>query len=422
MRQYPRLLVISNECISNVSSNGRTLRNFLEGWPTENLAQFCLRNTAPDYTVCQRYYYVSDRDALRAFLKGKPAGGQMTETATGGSSAGGTGGRNPMTMLLRNLVWNSMRWAGKAFFQWVEDFSPELILLQAGDCAFMLDLARKLAKRYKIPLVIYNSEAYYFKKFDYFRSRGIKKLCYPLFRAQYCRAFRNCIRKASRSIYCCDKLKADYDKAFGLPSDVIYTVTQIAPAAPHSNDPLKISYLGNLGVGRHESLVEIGQALQNISPALKLDVYGKIPNNTVQAAFDSCTGIAYQGFVSYDRVEELLHTSDILIHTESFTDFYRKDLKYAFSTKIADSLASGTCFVLYAPEGMACTEYLQTNHAAWVIHGQSDLQPVLAQLCKDANARKTYLQSAVSLAKENHSPLKNTETFQRILCECVKEK
>lgn len=419
--QYPRLLVISNECISNVSSNGRTLRNFLEGWPKEKIAQFCIRNTAPDYTVCDRYYYVSDKNALNSFLKGKRASGQLVESQAIAAQAGGTGGRNPLTMLIRNLVWNSMRWAGKPFYRWVEEFSPELILLQAGDCAFMLDLARKLSQKYQIPMVIYNSEAYYFKNFDYFRSNGVKKLCYPLFHRHFCRSFRKCIKAANRSIYCCDKLKADYDQAFGLPSDVIYTVTQTDPAEVHQNESMKIVYMGNLGVGRHEGLTEIANALQRISPELKLDVYGKIPNQAVQEAFDSCPGISHQGFVSYEQVVQLLHTSDILIHTESFSDFYKEDLKYAFSTKIADSLASGTCFVLYAPEGMACTDYLQENQAAWVITEQEQLQPVLERLCADAQARQMYLQKAIALVKENHCPQKSTEKFQQILCDCVKE-
>lgn len=421
MKHYPNVLIIGNECISNVSSNGRTLRNFMVGWPKEKLAQFCIRSTAPDRTVCDCYYYVSDRDALNSFLKGKRASGNMPETKQQSRQAGGTGGRNPVTMLLRNLAWNSMRWAGKPFYSWVEAFAPELILLQAGDCAFMLNLARKLAKKYQIPLVIYNSEAYYFKKFDYFRSSGIAKLAYPIFRWQFCNAFKKCIRLAKTSIYCCDKLKADYDETFALPSEVVYTVTQMEPGEKKQNDRLKIAYLGNFGVGRHEGLTEIGEALQRISTDLKLDVYGKIPNEEVQAAFDGCSGISYQGFVAYDQVIEIIHNSDVLVHTESFTDFYREDLKYAFSTKIADSLASGTCFMLYAPEKMACTEYLQSHNAAWVVTQKERLLSILEHLCGDPQARRAYVNKALQLAKENHSPQQNTEKFQRILCESIKE-
>lgn len=425
MMQYPRLLIISNECLSSVSSNGRTLRNLLIGWPKEKLAQFHIRRTAPDQSVCDRFYYVSDSAALRAFLTGKGALGihQEDETATAGHQKTAGGRRNSLTMMLRDLVWNSGRWAGKRFQQWVDEFSPEVILLQAGDCGFMLRIARKLAEKYHIPLVIYNSEGYYFKQFDYFQSKGIAKLAYPIFYRNFCREFDRTIRVASKSVYCCDKLKRDYDAYFGLPSEVIYTATQmIAVANEPQNDPLQISYLGNLGVGRHEGLVDIANALQHISPELKLDVYGRIPNQTVEDAFERCPGICYRGFVSYDEVQNVIRHSDILIHTENFSDFYKEDLQYAFSTKIADSLASGRCFFLYAPGNLACTEYLKNHEAAYVIERKEDLLPCLEQLCSDSQARTKYIENALQLVKENHKAEKNAKHFQDILRESVKDR
>ena len=169
-------------------------------------------------------------------------------------------------------------------------------------------------------------------------------------------------------------------------------------------------------------MVEIANALQRISPDLKLDVYGKIPNQAVQMAFDQCNGIRHHGFVPYEKVVDIIHNSDVVVHTESFTDFYREDLKYAFSTKIADSLASGTCFLLYAPEEMACTEYLREHDAAWVISKKEELQTILERLCDNQRAREQYIQSALLLARQNHSPKENTERFQTILRESVKER
>ena len=52
---YPRVLIVSNECLSPNTSNGRTLRNFLLGWPRERLAQFYIRPSQPDFTACANY-------------------------------------------------------------------------------------------------------------------------------------------------------------------------------------------------------------------------------------------------------------------------------------------------------------------------------------------------------------------------------
>lgn len=420
---FPRVLIISNECLSNVSSNGRTLRNFLIGWPKDKLAQFFLRNVAPDFDVCDRYYYVSDSAALNSFLKGRAANGALpTESQTTTPSPQKKKPRNAATMIMRNAVWNSMRWAGEDFYKWVEEFSPELILLQAGDCTFMLKLARKLAKKYNIPIVIYNSEAYYFKRYDYFRSSGIAKLAYPIFYRGFCKEFEKTIKLAKKSIYICDKLKNDYDARFDLPSEVVYTATQITPAVHEKTDSaIRISYLGNLGVGRHEGLVEIANALQSISSDYKLNVYGKIPNDEVQDAFDKCLGIRYMGFVSYSEVVDIIQSSDILVHTENFSDFYREDLKYAFSTKLADSLASGNCFILYAPEEMACAQYLSENEIAYVVSRKEDLIPVLKQLCDSTEARAKYVDNALRFVQKNHRAEANSARFQEILRESAQK-
>jgi len=433
----PRVLIIANNCFSLSDSNGRTLQNFFIGWPRESLAQFYIQNSTPDFSVCETFYRVTDGQALRAFLGRGRAGGPVFReegadkpTAPQGEQngqnektgktvkAGKKHPRTALTMLLRNLVWNSGRWCGDSFYAWADNFAPQMILLQAGDCAFMFRLAQKMADRYGVPLVIYNSEGYYFKNYDYFRAGGVGHWVYPLFLRMFRRQFRKTLSRAACSIYICDGLKDDYDREFGLPSHMVYTATDVCAApAPNTGDGLTVSYLGNLGVGRHEPLLEIAQALQAISSELHLDVYGRISSDEVRQAFDGCPGIRYRGFIPYGQVVDVLHRSDILVHAENFSSFYREDLKYAFSTKLADSLASGSCFLLYAPEEMACTRYLRQHDAAWVVSDADALERALRCLAEDPAQRKQYLENAAALVEKNHRADKNTVRFREILCE-----
>ena len=422
---YPNVLVVSHNCFSDSGSNGRTLANFFEGYPIQKLAQLYIYNENPIVSTCDNYYRVTDMDAVKSVFSSQYGGIIKREQAHQERKPDDPHHsikKTPLICCVRELVWNIGRWNNKRLWKWIDDFNPEVILFQAGDAAFLFNFVRKLAQKRDIPLVIYNSEGYYFKEFDYFRSSGIHKLMYPVFHRQFCRAFRKCIKMAKMSIYCCEKLKTDYDAEFGLPSEVIPTVTQVQPGDKTAdNDNLQIVYMGNLGVGRQEGLVEIGCVLQRINPSLKLQVYGKIPNTIVQKAFDDCPGIEYKGFVSYEQVVQIMYSSDILVHTESFTDFYREDLKYAFSTKIADCLASGRCFMLYAPAGMACTEYLRNYDAAHVVETAGELQNVLTHLCSNKDLREKKLENARALVLEKHNPQINTRRFQEILCECVKD-
>lgn len=416
----PKVLVISNECFSKSSSNGRTLGNFFRGWSQDKLAQFYISSGEPDFDYCKNYFRVTDGQALSALKSGNCSGGRVMETknpATSTSCVVKKRKRNAMTMLARNTVWNSGRWKKCGFEQWVKEFQPNIILLQAGDFAFMFRLAARLAKKYNAKLIIYNSEGYYFKNFDYFRSSGIAKLLYPLFKQDLKFSLEQAYKKASYVIYICDELKKAYDKVFDMPSETIYTASEMSC---HSNNTentgtFTTSYCGNLGIDRHKGLISVAEELQKISPDYYLDVYGRIPNDKVKAEFDSCRGIRYRGLVRYEEVKKIIENSDLLVHVESFDKFYQEDLKFAFSTKIADLLSSGKTFLVYAPEQFACSRYLKENDAAFVISDKMELSRTLKMIIENPEMRSKYRQEALRLSQKNHNSQKNVLRFQSII-------
>ena len=423
--EFPRVLVISNNCFSKTDSNGRTLGNFFVGWPKDRLAQFYIQNASPDFEVCENYFRVTDGQAVKALL-GKAAGGRVTpdmvpaSAATSSAAATKKRNRNALTMMVRNLVWNLGAWKKSGFDVWVADFAPEAVLLQAGDNSFMFALARKTASRYGVPLLIYNSEGYYFKDFDYFRSKGLAHWCYPVFRWGFCREFRRTQRHTAHNVYICDSLKAAYDAEFDTPSTALYTATELKPFAPKvGGDGFTASYLGNFGFHRYEALVEVAEILQSLSPDYYLDVYGILPNDTVRTAFEGCKGIRYNGFLDYEGVTRVMQGSDLLIHVEKDTPFNRETLRFGFSTKIADSLACGRCFLLYAPETVECYRYVAQNALAYAVNTEEGLRETLRLLAQDATAREKYLANAQQAARERHSMEKNREAFAGIMKETV---
>ena len=111
--------------------------------------------------------------------------------------------------------------------------------------------------------------------------------------------------------------------------------------------------------------------------------------------------------------------SDLLVHVENFSDFYRKDLQYAFSTKIADSLAMGVGFLLYAPPEVACSKYLKDNKAAFVVSDKDELFKTLKTLTENPEECRRYSQTARNLAEKNHNFTNNANRFQEVLREVV---
>ncbi len=418
--KYPKILVIANNSFSTTEANGRTLGNFFVDWPKERLAQFALRAENPDTTRCTNYFIVSDTQAFHSFKTGYPATNSyqsLSSTTPKVSSNSSKIKRSALTMLLRNLIWKSNRWHGAEFDKWVEAFSPDMVLLQAGDAPFMYDLAVSLAQKRHLPLVIYNSECYYFKDFCYF-TRTRSAWLYPWFRAIFKRSFKHAMQYTSGAIYITQALEELHQTAFKHLSITLMTASALPKKAqikPLAKTP-QIVYLGNLGLNRHKNLIAIAQEIQKINPGWKVCVYGK-PASQAEQDMRACSAIELKGFVPYQQVVHIMQHADLLLHTEYNDPFYMKDLQYAFSTKIADCLSAGVPFLVYAPKSFAFIQYLSANQAAFVATTAQELPRVLRQALSNEPKRQKQVKNALKLARQNHDLNKNAIRFKKFLQE-----
>lgn len=421
---YPKVLIISHNCFSASGSNGRTLTNFFKGYPKEKLAQFYIYNEFPALDVCDNYYRITDKEALASVISRK--GGGRIKKGDCKDAAVNTRDlpdhkpkRTPFVYLIRELCWKFGGWK-KNLQLWIDDFAPEVVLLQAGDAAFLFDLAYQTAKKCCIPLIQYNSESYYFKNKNFLQNSFASDFWYTILHRRFKKSVEKAIYYADSSIYISDSLRKRYDEKFNMPSQTIMTSTSLLDSSSVTKgETVKISYLGNLGVGRYETLIELAEIIKGIDSEYCIDVYGKASQDIIET-FEKTPGINYCGFVSYDECVCIMKESTLLVHIENFSDFYMEDSKYAFSTKIADSLACGTCLFVYAPREMSVTEYLLCNGAACVACDEIEAKEKLTLILTDSDARKKYELRGIEIAKENHSMDSNRQKFWDVLSEAVK--
>lgn len=424
--QNQRVLVISNNCFSVSSSNGRTLSDLFIGWPTANLAQFHVIPGIPNESVCSRYLCVTDTTALKSVFFRRAQSGRGSEPSRGRRTPGRRErpirriAKTPTTALARHAVWKFGAWEKQGFASWVDAFDPELIFLLAGDTPFLFNLARRLAATRRIPLVIMSTEDYYFKTENYM-SDGIgllSSVSYRLFAHILRRDAASAFSNAALCICNGDDLRVVHEEAFGVRAVTVMPPTTVRPRTTVSvGTSPSFSYLGNLGHGRHEALMDIGTALQRIDDRLTLDVYGHAPSEHILADLAAAPGIRYQGILPYDEVVAVMHASDVLIHAESFADKDRSQIRYAFSTKLADYLASGTCALVYAPEELWLTRYLVETEAALVVSDISRLEAALRSVISSETLRLEYASKGLGVAEERHSLTRNIARFQTILKE-----
>ncbi len=397
-----RILVLSNACFSKTDSNGRTLASLLDGIDRENLAQFFVYGT-PDFEVCSRFYRVSDGDAFRSFLKQRPFGGVVSsaveETPINRTKKAKVK-KTPTAMLLRETAWLLGRWNSDCLNQWIDSFAPDVILVSLADNGFLPDLARKVAKRKNIPVCVYSTENYIFKNYNYITRRP--SLFYSLFYGWLNLTYRRLEPYVKQGIFNSPMLAETYRGRYCYPCHCIFNHSEIDFIPKFRvGDPPRVAYLGNLGVGRHMPLIEIANTLADMIPGTKLNIYGKLPEDlAAEKALLECPDIHYCGFVPYRDVIQVIHESDLLVHAEQEDPFWSKDLKYAFSTKIADSVCSGTPLLMYARADLAGTDFLIRRNCAFVARSTSELRKVLVSALTDETARRNVLMAAEETRKE----------------------
>ena len=425
-----KILIISNNALSNTNSNGRTLMNFFDITDREYIAQFYIKNEIPNFSVCGNYFKVTDNQSLKSFFSKKEGGCKVENNKFNIIKNKRKVNllkfrRTPFTMLLRNYCWCSYKWKGKSFEKWINDFDPDVVFVQAGDLPFILDFASLISTERKIPMIIYNSETYYFKTKNYFRDAPYS-IFYNSFYKKLKTSYKNAIANSSYNIFISQSIENEYIREFNnINSRTIMTssdLPHIYNSDNHTENVINVNYLGNLNLGRSDSLCEIAKVINESNKNVKLNVYGKIPTERVKKQLKSCPYLNYNGEISYEEVVAVMKKSDLLIHVESFDEKYTDDLKFAFSTKIADCLKSGIPFLIYSPSKIQSSTYLKNECAAHVANSKEELVDMINAIMYDKKFREKYIENALKLGKINHNKVRNRQILLEIIDQVTNNK
>lgn len=415
-----KILLISNEALTKSNSNGRTVMNMLAHIPKECLAQMYIHGV-PDENFCKMFYCNSDDNALKTFLlrkkKEKNKSQKVVEQNTYRKYKPKWSCRN---LFLRNIVWQSMRWWQADFDEFLDTFNPDVVLLQAGDAPFMYAIARKISKKYNTKLVMFNTEAYVLKKKLY---SSIDNDCFwhTILMNSLKKQYVKFMYEVDFCIYNTEILEEAYQTFFPHKgkSSTIYISSDVEKLEDNSSGKFTLLYCGNLGVGRDEQLDKLAKALYDVDTSAKIDVYGKFVSEESKEMLCSNLNIQYQGFVDYSKIPDLMSRASMLIHCEN--DKGLENLKYAFSTKIADCLASSRPFLVFASNGYPFVQYLKKNNCAHIASNSDELKKILSRSIEDSIYRKKYINNANLIVSKNHNLKNNCEKFIRIISQITYE-
>jgi len=413
-----KVLVISHNCFSTTQNMGKTLSSLFSKFDKNELMQLYLYPSVPSLDVCDSYFRITDKDALRSVLKRKKCGQKIEtkvektaevlfENAEDEKQYKKINRNSFFVRRLRDFVWKISAWKSNDLKKWLRDGNPDVVFYALGDSAFSQNIAMWAAKFLGVPLVTYVCDEYYFyykeiRKFNLGLIRNIKKI----------------IKSSASVVSICDTLGEAYKNVFGTPYITVMTGSSFKPGTLTKKEGRKqISYIGNLSLNRWKSLLDISKVIGEIndenSENYSLVYYGS-ENDNLKGK------IKYGGRLDAEGVKKVMSESLMLVHTETFDEQYNARLKYSVSTKIADSLASGTPILAYGPSEFASMQHLIINDCAVFADNKVDLKCKLLKVLFDSEYMSTIGTYAVRTARKLHdSEVNSTKLYEQISELCI---
>jgi len=410
---------------------GKTFLSLFSEFDRDELCQLYIYPTLPDVDVCHSYYRITDRNVFESYWHfGKVNGRKITikdiDTTKHDFYENEkeenfiTVKKTPLKTIFRDVMWKLSRWYTKQLKDWIEEERPTCIFLAPGEAKFIYDIALKISEDYKLPIITYICDEFYFidktdGPIDKLRLRVLQK------------KIRQLMKKNSCIIAISDEINRQYSKEFKVRAETIMTGASIPVNGERKTETQfkGITYLGNLAYDRISSLIEIGKVLDGINNSFGIDskvfLYTRSLSKDVENRIKDINSIEYCGYVTGDEFIRTLRKADALLHIESFKDIYAEKVKNSISTKIADSLASGNPLIAYAPGHIASMKYLVAESAALTITNPVDLREKLYEFVTSQEVRIRIAQNGLKAARHFHVASKNSARLKTICGEYSSE-
>lgn len=422
----PKVLIVGTVPY-NKATTARAFEAYFHGWDRACLAQIFSNSKQPVKGHCGKLFQITDKRMLqRVFDKDVRTGKEyvyedLAEAWENYDKEVGAGiynklyqwgsRKSPFIYLARGLLWRKQHWCTEELNRWLDEFQPECVFLSFSDDYFIPQIALYAAQRYNIPIVSSIGDDYYFnEKFS------LSPL-YHLYKRTYRRLIRKVFAHGGSAIYISDKIRDKYNGEFPLDGETVYLVSEQERKAfrPIEREHPVISYLGNIGLGRNESLNEIGWALGEISPDYRLQIYSGESDPKKIRIFQKNPHVEFRGSVSYEQVKQVTKDSDILVIVEGFRPEDVNATRYSLSTKAADSLASGAQILVYGSAACGVIEYMAGTDSAAVCTDKGQLVSCIRGLIADPQQQKRYYDNAIKISEKNHTLQSSTAVFRGVV-------
>lgn len=414
----PRLLIISNNPVSETQHNGKTVQSFVRNWEQDRIAQLYFRNEKPCTDTCRNFFRFTDGDALSSLIPGRKAKEQVAQMdanlpAMNKSSKIERLKQGDMAKLLREGIWKLSAWKSTKLLAWLDEFRPEVILFVGGDSIFAYRITEFIKERYQAKVLLYITDDYVTKRFS----------LSPFYQLRFTwllHHFNKMLAALSDFATIGSKMSEEYLERFRVRSfSLMNAVEPMKKSEYHANRPLRLIYFGGLHFNRHKSLGLIAQALQEINQGevkAMLEIYtGSNITEEIASALNIEKASMIMGHLKKEEVEQVMGQADVLIHVEAFDQKSIHSTRLSVSTKIPEYMMNQRCILGVGPKEVGSIEYL-SNFAAVITEPKIEVvKKELLTLINDPIQRTRSIEKAYALALEHH----NINTVNEVFTEAV---
>lgn len=412
-----KVLVISHNSFNHKNNMGQTLCRLFNNINKTDLAQLYFHKLSPAENICEDYYRITDEDAIKSIFFRFGCGNVIEEIASSDENIGSSKlgmKKNSLKLIIRDIIWKMSSWDNKKLNNWIKKISPDVIFLVPGYSKFIFDIALRISNRYKIPIVSYFTDDYYVE------NEKAKGLLEKINNRLLNKKIKKIVHVSKEIIYISDGMRKKYFNIFGKDGNVILTpYDQKNEEHPTVKSNMKIIYLGNIDLGRWETIKKIGLALNTTNANIILDVYSGCKDESIIKKISNINSINYKGYVDPSEINDLIIASDVVLHVESFNEQIVCKIKNSISTKIPNYLASNRYILAVGPGCLESIKYLKKNEAAYIIEEEKEIENKIKEYFLDNTLEKSYLENAKKLADENHNINKNSKRLADILQRCI---
>lgn len=377
-----RILILSNNCISNTESNGRTHGSLFNYYKNKRYLHNFYISGIPDVADVNYVSFSMKKCLISRISFGlfKSSPNSFSNNCVSASIK--KRGKNilskiPLFHLLRNFLLNS-RTNRNILLDYVKDNRIELIQIWGSNVPCLYKFGVFLSKKANIPLTILTGEDYPIKKYNFINKFS---LIFPFFRKKLYREAKMAYSLSEVNFFNSEDLKRAYENEFYIKKTVLFTFPSILNADDFINiKGNNILYAGNLYSGRCDSLLEIADMLKPRN--INIDVYGNVDLRNLKKLVER-KNVIYHGLVSYNCVLDAMRKAEILLHIEGFSPEYINDCKYAFSSKLSDCFCSGKKVFIYGPLEISGVKFVHSLDCRIVASNKFELDKLINVIEKE---------------------------------------